>query len=154
MVVLYRDFLLLVGYTGRVFDLLELIENVQQRATEEIAAARDPQEFEDLEMEIEPNTSSDSLSEHDSYEDDGAITKRNGVEVGRYIEGDHIQFDNVSVVTPDGMSLIEGMHISLALSLSHTQLHSLSHLIGLSFDLPTGQNLLISGPNGISKLFS
>ncbi len=47
--------------------------------------------------------------------------------VGEFVEGDHISFERVTVMTPDDIILVED----------------------LSFELPPTKNLLICGPNGV-----
>src|SRR5689334_6762974 len=90
MVVLYREFLLLVGYTGRVFELLELIEHVRKRDTEEIEEARDPQEFEENEkIEKDVYSGSCELDEDDDGEGYCGTKMLTPYEGGKYIEGDH-----------------------------------------------------------------
>ncbi len=46
--------------------------------------------------------------------------------VGEFVDGDHISFEGVTVMTPDDIILVED----------------------LTFDLPPARNLLICGPNG------
>jgi ABC-type uncharacterized transport system fused permease/ATPase subunit len=110
LVMLHKEINLLAGYTGRVWDLLALLETLQDKGA---AAPRKPT----IPRLIEGGGRGGGGEE----EDEGSTALR-----GEYEESDHTKLEDVSIVTPDGLVLVEG----------------------LTFDLPYGKNLLIYGPNG------
>lgn len=113
LVMLHKEINLLAGYTGRVWDLLALLETLQDKGA---AAPRKPT----IPRLIEGGGRGGGGEE----EDEGSTALR-----GEYEESDHTKLEDVSIVTPDGLVLVEG----------------------LTFDLPYGKNLLIYGPNGSGK---
>jgi ATP-binding cassette subfamily D (ALD) long-chain fatty acid import protein len=112
---LHKEINLLAGYTGRVWDLLALLETLQDKGA---AASRQPT----ISRRIEGGGSGEGGGGEEV--DEGATALR-----GEYEESDHTKLEDVSIVTPDGLVLVEG----------------------LTFDLPYGKNLLIYGPNGTAR---
>ncbi len=113
---LHKEINLLAGYTGRVWDLLALLETLQDKGA---AASRQPT----IPRRIEGGGSGGGGGGEGEV-DEGSTALR-----GEYEESDHTKLEDVSIVTPDGLVLVEG----------------------LTFDLPYGKNLLIYGPNGTAR---
>jgi ATP-binding cassette subfamily D (ALD) protein 3 len=118
LIVLYKSITQLAGYTARVSELREvLLQYSKETPPKRIVNG----------MRIFVNSCDDQKDEGDiddvetRHADDAPNTRR--------IESDYIAFKDVSIVSPDGVTLVES----------------------LSFEVHPGQNLLISGPNGCGK---
>jgi hypothetical protein len=124
LVMLHKEINLLAGYTGRVWDLLALLETLQDKG----AVSRKP-----------------ALAR---IEDEEQLTSLRG----EYEESDHTKLEDVSIVTPDGLVLVEGKTaIAYRWRCCGNGVPHRPALTGLTFDLPYGKNLLIYGPNGASS---
>eukprot|EP01132_Coremiostelium_polycephalum_P005701 gene5701-7095_t len=146
LVLLGNKVTLMAGYTSRVSELLEMIKQIKERGTSTFTIVQDD--------DISTPQSGIGSGIGDKYESNSELSswlsnwrikcdnirqmkRSNSTSVtmqqvpggGKFVEGEFIKFENVSIVSPEGKLLVTE----------------------LNFQVNPNQNVMITGPNGSGK---